>query len=476
MAAATIAVVFTIAARFTVAPAAIEERTLRLYNIHNKERIEVTFKRNGEYIPSAMLMINYFMRDWRRNEPIKMDPALIDLVWELHTELGSQEPIHLISGYRSKKTNNMLRRTRGGQGRKSQHLLGKAADIHFPDVSVKQLRNSALVREIGGVGYYPTSSIPFVHVDTGRVRHWPRVPRLELAALFPSGQSKHRPRGGKPITKRDYQLAMAKLAPTAPDPSPLREKKRQMMLASLAPEAAPSPFATKGQAPAPTAGSPVASMPVANATVASAPAPQPAARPEKPAVHLASLTDSLGDLVVRMTQASNLADGQSTEPPIEDPDHPDWLSYEPVSALPIVAASAGGTTVQPNQLVHPDQDEAGFLLLETEPRLAMSFERGGDEKPAGAGAAFRGRGGQANLRRQAQGSDGRCRRPAANPSGAPLARSILRSFPSDVGVSVLRRAASLRNGRAVPGSLRPGAWPSIRHRACRRRFLEKHPW
>ena len=377
MAVATIAMVFAIAARFTVAPAAIEERTLRLYNIHTKERIEVTFKRNGEYIPDAMKMINHFMRDWRRDEPTKMDPALIDLVWEIYTELGSEEPIHLISGFRSKKTNNMLRRTRGGQGRKSQHILGKAADIHFPDVSVKQLRNSALVRQIGGVGYYPTSAIPFVHVDTGRVRHWPRVPRQELAALFPSGKSKHRPRGGKPITKRDYQLAMAKLAPTAPDPSPLREKKRQLaklsqpVLASLAPDAMPNPFTTKGQAPAP-----VAKAPVASAPIVSAQAPQPAAQPEKPAVHLASLTDTLGDLVVRMTQPSKFADGQSTEPPMEDPDHPDWLSYEPVSALPIVTASANGATAQPTQLVHPDQDEAGFLLMETGLRLAMSFERG----------------------------------------------------------------------------------------------------
>ena len=293
MAAATIAMVFAMAANVTVAHAALEERTLRFYNIHTKERLEVTYKRNGEYIPDAMKMINHFMRDWRRDEPTKMDPALIDLVWEIYTELGSQEPIHLISGYRSKKTNNMLRRTRGGQGRKSQHILGKAADIHFPDVSVKKLRNSALIREIGGVGYYPTSAIPFVHVDTGRVRHWPRLPRQELAALFPSGKSKHRPRGGKPITKRDYQLAMAKLAPKAPDPSPFRERKRliaeqkrqmaEQMLASAAPQAQPNPFTNRDQAPAPVARAAVASAPAATVQ-----APRPAAEPQKPAVHMAS--------------------------------------------------------------------------------------------------------------------------------------------------------------------------------------------
>ena len=86
------------------------------------------------------------------------------------------------------QTNESLRKKGGGQAKRSQHILGKAADITFPDVPVKVLRNSALVQEHGGVGYYPTSGIPFVHVDTGNVRMWPRIPRLELAALFPDGR------------------------------------------------------------------------------------------------------------------------------------------------------------------------------------------------------------------------------------------------------------------------------------------------
>jgi len=356
--------VFAAAAFSTRAPAAVGERALTLYNIHNEERLEIIYKRDGQYIPHAMTMINHFMRDWRRNEPTKMDPALIDLMWELHTELGSREPIHLISGYRSKKTNNMLRRTRGGQGRKSQHLLGKAADLHFPDVSVKQLRNSALVREIGGVGYYPTSAIQFVHVDTGRVRHWPRLPRQELALLFPSGKTQHRPKGGKPITKRDHEVAMAKLGP---QPSPLRERKRltpQPVLASVAPEALPKPFTARDQGPA------------ANGEVASAAAPAAQAN-----VQLAAMTDStdaLGDLVVRMTQGTPLAKDRGDELPIDDPDHPDLLSYDPVSALPIVTASAEGSSPRRTQLIHPDQDQAGYRLLETELRVSMSFSSSSD--------------------------------------------------------------------------------------------------
>ena len=167
------------------------DRTLSIYNIHTKETVTATFKRNGEYDKDGLTRLNHVMRDWRIDQATEMDPELIDLLWELHTELQATEPIHLISGYRSKKTNNMLRRTRGGQARRSQHTLGKAADVHFPGVPVKRLRNAALIRERGGVGYYPRSGIPFVHVDTGRVRHWPRIPAKQLAAIKRSGNPNH---------------------------------------------------------------------------------------------------------------------------------------------------------------------------------------------------------------------------------------------------------------------------------------------
>ncbi len=175
------------------APSFAEERTIAMYHIHTQETVRITFKRDGKYIPEGLRQINHFMRDWRRDMEIKMDPALIDLIWELHEELGSKEPVHLICGYRSAATNEMLRRTVGRPGEQSRHITGQAADLMFPDVPLKQLRYSALVRERGGVGFYPRSGFPFVHVDTGNVRHWPRMPRTELAVLFPSGHSLHVP-------------------------------------------------------------------------------------------------------------------------------------------------------------------------------------------------------------------------------------------------------------------------------------------
>jgi uncharacterized protein YcbK (DUF882 family) len=189
--------------------AADAQRTLSLYNIHTKETLTSTYKKGGKYVPAEMEKINWILRDWRKNEATTMDPELIDLLWEVHSELGSAEPIHIISGFRSRGTNDMLRRTVGGQASESRHILGKAADVHFPDVPVKNLRYSALIREKGGVGYYPTSAIPFVHMDIDRVRAWPRLPRTELALLFPSGRSQHIPADGVPITKDDVRQARA---------------------------------------------------------------------------------------------------------------------------------------------------------------------------------------------------------------------------------------------------------------------------
>jgi uncharacterized protein YcbK (DUF882 family) len=222
------------------APSSAEDRTISMFNIHTKDTITVTFKRNGKYVPEGLQQLNHFMRDWRRDQEIKMDPGLIDLIWELHEELGSKEPVHLICGYRSSGTNEMLRRTVGGQARNSRHITGQAADLTFPDVPLKQLRYSALIRERGGVGFYPASGLPFVHVDTGNVRHWPRMPRMELAALFPKGHSLHVPSDGRPLTPADHHIAIARLQASGGElPWALSHKRAGPMLASLTPSDQP---------------------------------------------------------------------------------------------------------------------------------------------------------------------------------------------------------------------------------------------
>lgn len=187
--------------------AAGESRTIWMYHIHTKETISILYKKDGRFIPEAQKKLNWFLRDWRKNEATAMDPRTIDIIWEMHNELGSQQPVHIISGYRSHGTNDMLRRTVGGQASQSQHITGKAIDIHFPDIPIRQLRYSAMIRERGGVGYYPTSALPFVHVDTARVRSWPRMAHDELALLFPNGRSKYQSAEGRSLEPGDASAA-----------------------------------------------------------------------------------------------------------------------------------------------------------------------------------------------------------------------------------------------------------------------------
>ncbi|MEQ1671626.1 MAG: DUF882 domain-containing protein [Hyphomicrobium sp.] len=228
------------------------ERTISFYHIHTQERITVTYKRAGNFIPEALKQINWIMRDWRKNQATPIDPQTIDLAWEMHQELGSREPIHIICGYRSHGTNEQLRRTVGGQASQSQHITGKAIDITFPDVPLKRMRYSALIRERGGVGYYPTSGIPFVHVDTARVRSWPRLPRYELALVFPEGHSKHMPADGGPITPADVRVAQSKYRDLAVQIAEFHDTRKGLktptLLASAAP-AAIAPAPSKPDAP-----------------------------------------------------------------------------------------------------------------------------------------------------------------------------------------------------------------------------------
>jgi uncharacterized protein YcbK (DUF882 family) len=184
-----------------------DTRTISLHHVHTNEDLTITFKRNGEYDEAALQKINWILRDWRKNQAIKMDPEEIDLLWEVYRDVGGKEPIHIICGYRSPETNNMLRSRSKGVAKFSQHTLGKAIDFYIPGVPLDVLRAAAMKAQGGGVGYYPTSGSPFVHADVGNVRAWPRMTREQLVKLFPDGRTVHLPTDGTPLP--GYQLALA---------------------------------------------------------------------------------------------------------------------------------------------------------------------------------------------------------------------------------------------------------------------------
>jgi len=154
------------------APAAAT-RALAFVHTHTREKLAIEYCCNGKYQPEALAKLNHLLRDFRTNQVKPIDVKLFDLLHELSTELGTDAPFHIISGFRSPLTNAMLRERGGshtGVATQSLHMVGKAMDIRLPEVKLKALREAAASLKRGGVGYYPSSN--FVHVDTGRVRYW----------------------------------------------------------------------------------------------------------------------------------------------------------------------------------------------------------------------------------------------------------------------------------------------------------------
>jgi len=161
-------------ARAATAPAAARrDRVLSFFHTHTGERLKLAYCCDGVYQPEALAQLNHLLRDFRVDQQTAIDPQLFDLLHELGGVLETDQPFHVISGYRSPVTNAMLRERGGahtGVASKSLHMVGKAIDIRLPGVKLDDLRSAATSLKLGGVGFYPSSN--FVHVDTGRVRYW----------------------------------------------------------------------------------------------------------------------------------------------------------------------------------------------------------------------------------------------------------------------------------------------------------------
>jgi uncharacterized protein YcbK (DUF882 family) len=258
-----------------------DTRTLSFHHVHTGEDLTITFKKNGQYDEGALQKINWIMRDWRKNEATKMDPQEIDLLWEVYRDVGAKEPIHIICGYRSPDTNSMLRRRSKGVAKFSQHTLGKAIDFFIPGVPLDVLRAAAMKAQGGGVGFYPTSGSPFVHLDIGNVRAWPRMTREQLVKLFPDGRTVHLPTDGTPLP--GYQLALADLE--RGHRSAAAPQKRSLLAALFGRdkdvEEADDTASARQPSPAPSPAPRSASAKVAASPAAPAPAPAAPAAPAR---------------------------------------------------------------------------------------------------------------------------------------------------------------------------------------------------
>ncbi len=148
----------------------LPEKTLKLQNLHTGESLKTTFYQGGQFLPESLNGINFLLRDHRNNQIGEMDPGLLTLLHDLQGALGTTDPFHVISGYRSPETNAMLSQKSSKVAKKSLHMQGKAIDIRLPGIDIKHLHQAALSLQGGGVGLYTGSD--FVHLDVGRVRRW----------------------------------------------------------------------------------------------------------------------------------------------------------------------------------------------------------------------------------------------------------------------------------------------------------------
>jgi uncharacterized protein YcbK (DUF882 family) len=196
-----------------------DTRTISFHHVHTGENITITYKRNGRYDEAALKKLDWFLRDWRKEKEVDMDPHLFDLLWEVNREVGGKEPIQIICGYRSPGTNAMLRARSSGVAQYSLHSKGDAIDFYIPGVPLEKIREVGLRLQRGGVGFYPTSGSPFVHLDTGSIRHWPRMARAQLMKVFPDGRTVHVPSDGVPLS--GYAQALAKVEREGHSPSAL---------------------------------------------------------------------------------------------------------------------------------------------------------------------------------------------------------------------------------------------------------------
>lgn len=147
-------------------------RRIKMTSPRTGERIDTIYWIEGDYIKDAVKEITLFMRDWRTNDVYNIDLRTIDIMAAAHNIMDVNEPYMLLSGYRSPKTNAMLRARSGGVAKNSRHMRGQAADLRLSSRSVSQMYRAAVACQGGGVGRYSGSN--FVHMDCGPVRSWGR--------------------------------------------------------------------------------------------------------------------------------------------------------------------------------------------------------------------------------------------------------------------------------------------------------------
>jgi uncharacterized protein YcbK (DUF882 family) len=143
-------------------------RRLRLANAHTGETFDGAYRDDKGPIPRVIDELCVFLRDHHSGEKTQMDVGVIDFLADMLAAVGEAQAT-ILSAYRTRETNEMLMRTTFGVAENSQHIYGRALDVHIGS-KLAEAMTAARGMQRGGVGWYPHSG--FIHIDTGPVRNW----------------------------------------------------------------------------------------------------------------------------------------------------------------------------------------------------------------------------------------------------------------------------------------------------------------
>ena len=143
-----------------------------LVQTHTDERVPL-----DDRSPSAA-RFSRLLADRVTGEVTELDPKLLELLRSIARRHPTAR-LELVSGYRSPKLNEMLRKKGHHVASRSQHSLGNAVDFRVVvDPEVRGIDPRLLeieIRELGwkgGVGVYTLKDDWFVHADVGKLRRW----------------------------------------------------------------------------------------------------------------------------------------------------------------------------------------------------------------------------------------------------------------------------------------------------------------
>jgi uncharacterized protein YcbK (DUF882 family) len=155
----------------------LKPRTLTVTRPASGEKASVLYWKDGEIIDSAYQELCHLMRDVNGKETAAIDPKLFETLWGTQAFIaryGIDEPLEILSGYRTASSNTKLIEQGVPAARQSLHIDGKAADIRIANLNAEVL--GGLVRSFrqGGVGYYYRAGPRggWIHADTGLQRTW----------------------------------------------------------------------------------------------------------------------------------------------------------------------------------------------------------------------------------------------------------------------------------------------------------------